>query len=47
MLFLGVFFRKYTRDHGSKLGLKGWCKNTENGTVQGVLEGNKEQIDMM
>ncbi len=43
----GVFFRKCTRDQGSKLGLKGWCRNTESGTVEGVLEGTPEQVNMM
>lgn len=43
----GVFFRKCTRDQGSKLGLKGWCRNTESGTVEGVLEGSPEQVNMM
>ncbi|XP_046443297.1 acylphosphatase-1-like [Daphnia pulex] len=43
----GVFFRKCTRDQGSKLGLKGWCRNTESGTVEGVLEGTPDQVNMM
>jgi hypothetical protein len=44
---LGVFFRKCTRDHGSKLGLRGWCRNTESGTVQGTMEGDRQQINLM
>ncbi|KAK4036295.1 hypothetical protein OUZ56_028356 [Daphnia magna] len=43
----GVFFRKYTRDQGNKLGLKGWCRNTEAGTVEGVMEGTQDQVNMM
>ena len=44
---LGVFFRKCTRDHGSKLGLRGWCRNTVGGTVQGIMEGDRQQINLM
>ncbi|XP_069494155.1 acylphosphatase-1 [Ambystoma mexicanum] len=35
----GVFFRKYTQAEGKKLGLVGWVKNTQQGTVQGQLQG--------
>ncbi len=45
--YSGVFFRKCTRDQGSKLGLKGWCRNTERGTVEGVIEGSPDQVKLM
>nr|XP_022903586.1 acylphosphatase-2-like [Onthophagus taurus] len=43
----GVFFRKYTQQEAKKLGLTGWCMNTEKGTVQGILEGDSEKISQM
>uniref|UniRef100_A0A1B6F9J5 Acylphosphatase n=1 Tax=Cuerna arida TaxID=1464854 RepID=A0A1B6F9J5_9HEMI len=43
----GVFFRKFTQEQGKKLGLKGWCMNTESGTVTGVMEGEQRQIEAM
>ncbi|XP_075048168.1 acylphosphatase-1 [Mixophyes fleayi] len=35
----GVFFRKYTQGEGARLGLVGWVRNTETGTVRGQLQG--------
>ncbi|KAJ7345010.1 hypothetical protein JRQ81_000960 [Phrynocephalus forsythii] len=35
----GVFFRKYTQAEGKKLGLVGWVQNTDDGTVQGQIQG--------
>ncbi|XP_064535792.1 acylphosphatase-2 [Drosophila montana] len=35
----GVFFRKYTEKQANILGVRGWCKNTKEGTVKGELEG--------
>ncbi|CAG9821052.1 unnamed protein product [Phaedon cochleariae] len=43
----GVFFRKYTQQEASRLGLKGWCMNTHIDTVKGVLEGNPMKVDQM
>ncbi|KAG8262637.1 acylphosphatase-1-like isoform X1 [Homalodisca vitripennis] len=43
----GVFFRKFTQEQGKKLGLKGWCMNTEAGTVTGVMEGEQRQVEAM
>ncbi|KAJ3638238.1 hypothetical protein MTP99_001636 [Tenebrio molitor] len=40
----GVFFRKYTQQEATKLGLKGWCRNTSSGTVKGVMEGDANKI---
>ena len=34
-----VYFRKYTKLEADKLFIKGYCFNTENGTVKGILEG--------
>ncbi|XP_044868252.1 acylphosphatase-1 isoform X2 [Mauremys mutica] len=50
----GVFFRKYTqvcllqmleqRAEGKKLGLVGWVQNTEDGTVQGQIQGPSVKV---
>ncbi|XP_064110720.1 acylphosphatase-2-like isoform X2 [Macrobrachium nipponense] len=43
----GVFFRKYTEEQGTKLGLRGWCMNTRHGTVQGQLQGPEGMVKIM
>ncbi|KAL6592284.1 hypothetical protein LY90DRAFT_699496 [Neocallimastix californiae] len=40
-----VFFRKYTKLEGKKLGLRGWCMNTPEGTVKGLATGRESQIE--
>ncbi|KPI94430.1 Acylphosphatase-1 [Papilio xuthus] len=37
----GVYFRKHTQRKAAGLGLKGWVKNTAQGTVVGQLQGPK------
>lgn len=39
--------QQYTQQEASKLGLKGWCMNTENGTVQGVIQGDLDKVNEM
>jgi acylphosphatase len=43
----GVFFRANTKDLAKKLGLKGWVRNTEDGNVECIFEGEKEKIEEM
>jgi acylphosphatase len=43
----GVFFRKYTQQQATKLNLVGWVKNAASGTVQGHMEGRKDDINQM
>ncbi|XP_066599562.1 acylphosphatase-2-like [Prorops nasuta] len=43
----GVFFRKHTRQQAQKLQLFGWCRNTDDGTVKGQLQGDKSKVDEM
>ncbi|KAK2878308.1 hypothetical protein Q8A67_019099 [Cirrhinus molitorella] len=43
----GVFFRKYTQSEGKKLGLVGWVRNTDAGTVQGQLQGPASKVQQM
>jgi acylphosphatase len=41
----GVFYRATARDEAEKLGLTGWIKNTQDGNVEAVVNGNREHID--
>ncbi|KAJ8716492.1 hypothetical protein PYW07_003119 [Mythimna separata] len=43
----GVFFRKHTKEQAEKLGLRGWCKNTAQGTVLGHMQGPDDKIESM
>ncbi|XP_062397517.1 acylphosphatase-2 isoform X1 [Sardina pilchardus] len=43
----GVCFRMYTEDHGKKLGVNGWVKNTRQGTVIGQVQGPPDKIKEM
>ena len=45
--FAAVFFRKHTSETAANLGLRGWVKNTERGTVIGELEGPPEKVAVM
>jgi len=39
----GVFFRASTRDMATRLGLGGWVKNSPDGNVEAVFEGDEEK----
>jgi acylphosphatase len=41
----GVFFRQNTLERARALGLKGWVRNTEDGRVEAVFEGEREKIE--
>merc|ERR1711971_486131 len=43
----GVFFRKFTNEKAQSLGLRGWVKNTRDGTVTGELEGEQARVTEM
>lgn len=43
----GVCFRKHTRKQAERLGMNGWCRNTEKGTVEGEIQGSEQQLDQM
>ena len=43
----GVCFRAYTQDKAKAIGVRGWCRNTRQGTVQGELEGEANTIETM
>ncbi len=40
----GVFYRQSAKKEAVKLGIKGWVKNNEDGTVEAVATGSEEQI---
>lgn len=43
----GVWFRASTRDKAEQLGLKGWVKNTPDGSVEAVFEGEENLVQEM
>ena len=43
----GVFFRAETRDRARSLGLAGWVRNTGDGSVEAVFEGDRDRIESM
>ncbi len=43
----GVFFRARTVDRANQLGVKGWVRNTPEGNVEAVFEGDKGRVEAM
>jgi acylphosphatase len=43
----GVWYRASTKQKADELVLTGWVKNTADGNVEAVFEGEKEDIDAM
>ena len=43
----GVWFRASTKQIAKKLGLKGWVRNTTDGCVEAVFEGEEHLINKM
>ena len=43
----GVFFRAHTQKEAQRLGLKGYVKNLDDGTVEVVAEGPKEKLEKL
>jgi acylphosphatase len=41
----GVFFRSTLRSQAKLLNINGWTKNTVEGNVEAVFEGDKDQIE--
>mgnify|MGYP001766925074 CR=1 FL=1 len=44
-LVQGVFFRANTRQCAERLGLTGWVRNTSDGKVEAVFEGEKDTVE--
>ena len=43
----GVFFRVEARDRSRSLGVVVWVRNTADGSVEAVFEGEDERVDSM
>lgn len=43
----GVWFRASTKQKAEQLGLTGWVRNTYDGDVEAVFEGDEHQIQEM
>jgi acylphosphatase len=43
----GVWYRASTKQKAEELGLAGWVKNTEEGNVEAVFEGDEAVVDEM
>jgi len=43
----GVWFRDYTREKAQELGLKGWVRNTTDGAVEVLAEGDPNKLKML
>ena len=43
----GVAFRDSTRSQAEQLGLSGWVRNTEDGQVEAVFEGEPDTVNQM
>lgn len=43
----GVCFRAYTVDEAAAVGVTGWVRNTSDGEVEAVFEGDKSAVEEM
>lgn len=43
----GVFYRKWTVETASRLGVSGWVRNVEDGTVEALLCGTEGAVETM
>jgi acylphosphatase len=43
----GVFFRDSTRRRATQAGVAGWVTNRPDGTVEALLEGDPEAVELM
>ena len=43
----GVWYRTSTKQKADELGILGWAKNTSDGNVEAVFEGEKAVVDEM
>ncbi len=43
----GVFFRDTTRRRAESAGVAGWVRNTSDGSVEAVFEGEPEVVEQM
>jgi acylphosphatase len=43
----GVFFRGEASARAESLGITGWIRNAEDGSVEAVFEGERDQVESM
>ena len=43
----GVFFRAWTRNEARRLGVSGWVRNCEDGSVEALLDGNEQAVEQL
>lgn len=43
----GVYFRQHTQETAFNLGVKGWVRNSRDGSVEAVFEGEKEKVEQI
>jgi acylphosphatase len=43
----GVFFRAEARARAESLGVSGWIRNADDGTVEAVFEGEEESVSSL
>ncbi len=43
----GVFFRAEARERAESLGVSGWIRNAEDGSVEAVFEGEEERVESL
>ena len=43
----GVFFRKYTKQKAQELNIAGWVKNTDEGDVEIMAQGNADALEKL
>ena len=43
----GVWYRASTKNKAEQLGLKGWVRNTNDGNVEAVFEGEEKIVEKM
>ena len=43
----GVGFRMFVQQHASELGLTGWVRNMEDGSVEMEIQGDPEKVDKL
>ncbi|MBI2327581.1 acylphosphatase [Candidatus Curtissbacteria bacterium] len=41
----GVFFRHSARKEAERLGLTGWVRNSDDGSVEAIAEGSKDKLE--
>ncbi|MEK6826040.1 MAG: acylphosphatase [Nanoarchaeota archaeon] len=42
---ISIFFRAFIKENAEQLGLTGWVRNTKDGSVEAVFEGQEQSIE--